>query len=438
MGHQDEDRDRGNMESEAQGNKEEYQETEAERRYRKILAISRVSAAVSELWHLNTILKVALDNVLEVMNGDIGGILLLDEQTQTLSYRVWHGLSDQYAKEMRIKLGEGIAGRVAQTGKSILLEDISADPRAARPDLVRTEGLKAFISVPLRARRVVMGVINVASHLPHRFTEADMYLLHSIGDQLGVAVEGAKLSEHMRASRMEIAKLEEEKERFLRFLSIAAHDLKAPLTAIQGFLWVMLGGYTGEINPKQKNLLERSTVRIGELLSLISDLLDIPRIEAGQIVQDITQVPLRDIIKTACEELAGMAKEKGLTLTVEVPESLPEIRGSAPRLKQVVTNLVGNAIAYTREGGVTIRAKETGDEVRVEVADTGIGIPSQDIPHLFEDFFRASNVETKGTGLGLSISKRIIAAHGGRIWVECPCPETNKGTRFVFTLPRRY
>ncbi len=246
-----------------------------------------------------------------------------------------------------------------------------------------------------------------------------------------------KRTGELEQASVEIAKLEEEKNRFLRFLGIAAHDLKAPLTAIQGFLWIMLGGYSGDITDKQRNMLERSTFRIKELLSLISDLLDIPRIETGQIVEEMKQVSLGQVIKASIGDLRETAKQKKLKLELELPPALPKIYGSAPRLQQVITNLVSNAINYTPEGSITIRVNAGGDEIQVEVMDTGIGVPAEDLPRLFEDFFRASNVETKGTGLGLSISRRIVEAHGGRIWAESPYLGKGKGSRFVFTLPRK-
>jgi len=199
----------------------------------------------------------------------------------------------------------------------------------------------------------------------------------------------------------------------------------------------MLGGYSGDITDKQRNMLERSTFRIKELLNLISDLLDIPRIETGQIVEEMKQVSLGKVIKDSIRDLRETAKQKKLKLELELPPALPRIYGSAPRLQQVITNLVSNAINYTPEGSITIRVNAGDDEIQVEVMDTGIGVPAEDLPRLFEDFFRASNVETKGTGLGLSISRRIVEAHGGKIWVETPCPETGKGSRFVFTLPRK-
>jgi len=244
-----------------------------------------------------------------------------------------------------------------------------------------------------------------------------------------------KTGELEQASR-EMAQLEEEKSRFLGFLSIAAHDLKAPLTAIQGFLWVMLGGYAGEISDKQKNMLERSTKRINELLNLISDLLDIPRIETGQILPEMKEISLRQVLRNCLQDQRNLAKDRGIRLKVELPEKVSRVRGSSPRLQQVINNLVENAINYTSEGTVTLRVQENNRDIQVEVVDTGIGIPADDLPQVFDDFFRASNVDIKGTGLGLSIAKRIVEAHGGRIWCESPCTETSQGSRFIFTLPK--
>jgi signal transduction histidine kinase len=242
-------------------------------------------------------------------------------------------------------------------------------------------------------------------------------------------------TQELEESKKSIAELEEERNRFLRFLSIAAHDLKAPLAAIQSYIGVMLGGYSGELSDKQKNMLERSSQRINELLTLISDLLDIPRIETGQILQEMKDVSLEEIIKECLQEQNNLAREKGVKLEVEIPEKLPRIYGSAPRLQQVITNLVNNAINYTNEGKVTIKVAGKNGEICVQITDTGIGIPEEELPKVFEDFFRASNVDVKGTGLGLSITRRIVEAHAGEIWCESPCPDTGGGCRFTFTLP---
>jgi signal transduction histidine kinase len=246
-----------------------------------------------------------------------------------------------------------------------------------------------------------------------------------------------KRTVELEQASKEVVKLEEERRHFVRFLGVVAHDLQSPLVATQSFLSYILDGFTGQITDGQKDLLERGVRRIDGLLTLITDLLDIPRIESGQITREMREISLNEVVKRSLEGLDNVAQQKGLTLKVEMPESLPKINGANRRLQQVLTNLVSNAINYTNEGTVLVRVSDNDNEVRVEVIDSGIGILPEDLPRLFNDFFRGSNVGSKGTGLGLSISKRIVEAHGGRIWAESPDPETKKGSRFTFTLPKK-
>src|SRR3972149_8636530 len=164
-------------------------ETQILRRHHQLLELSRVSSAVSGLLDLDTILRTALDTVLELINGDIGGILLLDDDTKTLVYRVQRGLSAKYVEETRILIGESIAGKVAEAGEPIILEDISKDPRVTRLDLVLAEGLKGFVSIPLKSKDEVVGVMDVAGHAVGRFGIDDVSLLSAIGDYMGTAIE---------------------------------------------------------------------------------------------------------------------------------------------------------------------------------------------------------------------------------------------------------
>jgi signal transduction histidine kinase len=235
----------------------------------------------------------------------------------------------------------------------------------------------------------------------------------------------------------EVVKLEQERRSFVRFLGVVAHDLQSPLVATQSFLSYILDGFTGRITDGQKDLLERAVRRIDGLLTLITDLLDIPRIEAGEITREMRDIPFNDVIKRSVEGFESVAQQKGLTLKVEMAPSSPVVYGANRRLQQVVTNLVSNAINYTNEGMVLVRVYDNKNDVGVGVTDTGIGILPEDLPRLFNDFFRGSNVGSKGTGLGLSISKRIVEAHGGKIWAESPDPETQKGSRFTFTIPKK-
>jgi len=221
------------------------------------------------------------------------------------------------------------------------------------------------------------------------------------------------------------------------FLAMASHDLKAPLAAVQSYLYVILGGFAGEITEKQREMLERSRIRIAELLNLINDLLDATRIEAGQIVQEMEEVSLLDVVEDALENVRSSAEEKGLELLTDMPEALPQIKASPRRLVQVLTNLLNNAVQFTPSGGkITLRVRELDEHIQVEVMDTGIGISPEDMPRIFEEFYRGKSVKTKGAGLGLAIAKKIIEAHGGKIWAESPYPESEKGSKFTCTLPK--
>jgi signal transduction histidine kinase len=234
----------------------------------------------------------------------------------------------------------------------------------------------------------------------------------------------------------EVVKLEDERRHFVRFLSVVAHDLQSPLVATQSLLSYILDGYTGEITEGQKDLMQRGIRRIDGLLTLITDLLDIPRIEAGEIKREMREISLNDVVKLATDGLDNFVRQKGITLKIELPKRSPKVVASSRRLQQVITNLVSNAINYTRDGSVLVKVTDGDGDVRFEVIDTGVGILPDELPKLFQDFFRGSNVGAKGTGLGLSISKRIVEAHGGKIWAESPAPETGKGSKFIFTLPK--
>ncbi len=220
-------------------------------------------------------------------------------------------------------------------------------------------------------------------------------------------------------------------------LGMVSHDLKAPLVAIESYLQVILGGFAGEINQEQREMLERSSHRIGELLNLIGDLLDVSRIEAGQIAEEFEAICLSEVVEGSLEDTQAMAKEKGMELRVEMPAELPVIQAAPHRLRQVLNNLLSNAIKFTPpEGLITLTVEEKEDHLQVEVRDTGVGIPPEDLCYVFDEFFRGRDVERTGAGLGLSIAKKIVEAHGGRIWAESPCTADGKGSQFTFILPK--
>jgi len=368
------------------------------------------------------VLRTIVEGIRDAADAKGCSLMLLTPDRQQLIHSVACGLSDWYVRKGPVRVDEAIAQ--ALDGKPVAVLDATTDPRIQYKDQAKKEGVVSMLSLPLTRRGQVIGIVRIYTAETRRFSAQETDFFSVLANLGAVALERAEL-------------LEEEKKQFLRFVSIAAHDLKAPLAAIQTFLGVILDGFAGDLNEKQKHMMQRASQRINELLNLISNLLDIPRIEMGQLVHEMKEVSLAQVIDSFVEEGLSLAEQKGLKFSVHIPPDLSCLYGVPTRLKQVIANLVNNAVNYTSEGEVVVRVIETDNEILVEVADTGCGIPPDDRPKLFEDFFRGTNVWPKGTGLGLSISRRIIQAHGGKIWAESPCAETGKGSKFCFTLPKK-
>ncbi len=368
------------------------------------------------------VLRTIVEGIRDAADAKGCSLMLLTPDRQQLIHSVACGLSDWYVRKGPVRVDAAIAQ--ALDGKPVAVRDATTDPRIQYKDQAKKEGVVSMLSLPLTRRGQVIGIVRIYTSETRRFSGKETDFFSVLANLGAVALERAEL-------------LEEEKRQFLRFVSIAAHDLKAPLAAIQTFLGVILDGFAGDLNEKQKHMMQRASQRINELLNLISNLMDIPRIEIGQLAQEMTEVSLAQLIDKFVEETSSLAEQKGLKLLVRMPPNLSCVYGAPTRLRQVIANLVNNAINYTSEGEVVVRVIETDNEILVEVADTGCGFPPNDRPRLFEDFFRGSNVGPKGTGLGLSISRRIVQAHGGKIWAESPCAETGKGSKFCFTLPKK-
>jgi len=392
---------------------------EAEQRYKVLYDIAQ---KLNSKLAPQEVLRTIVEGIRDAADAKGCSLMLLTTDRQQLIHSVACGLSDWYVRKGPVRVDAAIAQ--ALDGKPVAVRDATTDPRIQYKDQAKKEGVVSMLSLPLARRGQVIGIVRIYTSETRQFSGKETDFFSVLANLGAVALERAEL-------------LEEEKRQFLRFISIAAHDLKAPLAAIQTFLGVMLDGFAGDLNEKQKHMMQRASQRINELLNLISNLLDIPRIEIGQLAQEMTEVSLAQLIDKFVEETSSLAEQKGLKLLVRMPSNLSCVYGAPTRLRQVIANLVNNAVNYTSEGEVVVGVIETDNEILVEVADTGCGFPPDDRPKLFEDFFRGTNVWPKGTGLGLSISRRIIQAHGGKIWAESPCAETGKGSKFCFTLPKK-
>ncbi|MBN1755440.1 hybrid sensor histidine kinase/response regulator [bacterium] len=220
-----------------------------------------------------------------------------------------------------------------------------------------------------------------------------------------------------------------------RFISMVTHQLKSPIGAVLEYFEVILGGMAGEVNDDQKMMLERSRIRLQELLKLIHDWLDFARIDKDEIIKHVKPADLIKIMNKELDFIQPVARQKNISIQRDFPESFPTIMADEASLVQVFSNLFDNAIKYNKEdGSLTIKAREDGNFVQIEVADTGIGIPQAKLPFIFDQFFRVKRSKNEeGTGLGLCIVKKIIDAHCGTITVQS---EPDNGTVFKIKLPK--
>ncbi|MEM5834266.1 MAG: ATP-binding protein [Candidatus Aenigmatarchaeota archaeon] len=266
-------------------------------------------------------------------------------------------------------------------------------------------------------------------------TETKIALMNMMEDLSETNKKLLEAQKKLKKSYMELKKLDVEKD---RFISIAAHELKTPMTAISGFAQLLKDEEIIKDKEKRLRYLKIIEDEIKRLSALVTDILDLSRIDLGTIKVFVEEVNINEILNDVKNEMIELAKEKSLYLNVEVEKGIPNILTDKEKLKRILLNLVSNSIKYTEKGGITIKAEKEGDEIKFSVSDTGIGIPKEHFNKIFTRFFQVSSPYTrkaKGSGLGLSICKELVELLGGRIWFDS---EVGKGTTFYFTLPLKY
>lgn len=391
------------------------------RRHHHLHALNRISSATSGLWDLDAILNIALDTVLEIINATTGGVLLFHGQTQKLSYRVYRGLSAKYVEQMEMSLGEGVAGKVAETGEPIVLENISRDPRAAHPDLVSTEGLGGFISVPLKAKDRVLGVMNIASHVPGKFSADDMFLLNSIGCQLGTAIEQARLYQRLEMGKERYQTLlqhaltaqEEERKRIARELHDETSQALTSLTLnLQAAITkaetdgVEDADFIGKLR-KIQSLAVHTQNEISKLMKeLRPTLLDELGLPAA--ISRYAKDSLESLGTKVFTEFEGM--EERLPTEVEVT------------LFRIAQGTVGNILEHAEAKNVSISLECNASECVLEVKDDGKGF----------DVNKITKVDKGGRGAGLFTMKERARLVGGACNIRS---QPGKGTRIAVKIP---
>jgi GAF domain-containing protein len=341
----------------------------------------------------------------------------------------------EYARENPITPGRGtITGRVVLGGKAVHVEDVLADPEFTGHGYQSRGDFRTTLGVPLTRNGLTIGVFFLARSLVRPFTNKEIDLVTTFADQAVIAIENVRLFDEIQDKSRQLEVASQHKSQFLANMS---HELRTPLNAILGYTELMADGIYGQLPEKTMGVLKRLESNGRHLLGLINDVLDLSKIEAGQLVLELTDYSLEDIAQTVRSTLEPLAADKKLAFKVEVAPKMPAGHGDGRRLTQVVINLVGNAIKFTDAGEVVIKATAIDGSFHLSVRDTGPGISAADQAKLFQEFQQADNAITRkkgGTGLGLAISKRIVEMHGGKIWVES---QISQGSTFAFTVPVR-
>jgi signal transduction histidine kinase len=348
------------------------------------------------------------------------------------------GYSPQFEKYMQthpVLLGRATTvGRTVMELQPVHILDVLADPEFGLKEAAKIGGLRTTLGVPLLREGVPIGVMVLMRKTVRPFTDRQIEIVTTFADQAVIAIENVRLFDEIQDKSRQLEVASQHKSQFLANMS---HELRTPLNAILGYTELMADGIYGELPEKTMGVLKRLESNGRHLLGLINDVLDLSKIEAGQLVLELSAYSLEDIAQTVRSTLEPLAADKKLAFKVEVAPKLPAGHGDGRRLTQVLINLVGNAIKFTDAGEVVITGGATDGSFHLSVRDTGPGISAADQAKLFQEFQQADNAVTRkkgGTGLGLAISKRIVEMHGGKIWVES---QVGQGSTFAFTVPVR-
>ena len=384
---------------------------------------------------LKAVLNTLVETATRVCDADFGNIAR-PRDGDTFFIEATHGMSEEFIAEIdrrnyRVDRGS-VIGRALLERKTMHIVDAQADPDYELSELGKHEGFRTLLGVPLMREGVPIGVFGLGRRSVRPFTDKQIELVTTFADQAVIATENVRLFDEIQDKSRQLEEASQHKSQFLANMS---HELRTPLNAILGYTELMADGAYGEPSEKMMGILKRLEANGKHLLGLINDVLDLSKIEAGQLVLELSDYSVQDIAQTVRGTLEPLAADKKLAFKVEMAGELPPGHGDGRRLTQVLINLVGNAIKFTDAGEVAIKAEANNGSFHVSVRDTGPGISAADQAKLFQEFQQADNAITKkkgGTGLGLAISKRIIEMHGGRIWVES---QPGQGSTFTFTLP---
>jgi GAF domain-containing protein/anti-sigma regulatory factor (Ser/Thr protein kinase) len=403
----------------------------------ELQALGEVSQAVNSTLDLQTVLDTIVAKAVQLSGTDAGAIYVFSKLRQKFRLRSTYGMSPELIEAIgrqHIHIGESYIGWAAQQREPVQVADLRDEPPSPVQDIVLRAGYRALLVVPLLRSGRVVGALVVRRRTPGEFPRSTLELLQTFAAQSVLAIQNARLFSEIEEKSREIEIASRHKSQFLANMS---HELRTPMNAVLGFTEMMADGLYGQLPEKALKALERVQANGKHLLGLINDVLDLSKIEAGQLTLALEDYAVGQVVQSVLSGTESLAKAKGLSLTASVAQGLPLGRGDERRLTQVLLNLVGNAIKFTDQGSVEIRAGAADSFFDICVRDTGPGIAPEDQKRIFEEFQQVDSSSTRkkgGTGLGLAISKRLIEMHGGTLTVESVPGE---GSTFRILVPVR-
>jgi signal transduction histidine kinase len=405
----------------------------------QLTALSEVGRAVSSTLDLGTVLTTIVSRAVHLSRLDGGVVFEYDGAAEEFVNRAateTGGALAEARRATRIRKGDGMVGRTAITLEPAQVPDITvlgAYDSPLRVNLIES-GVRAILAVPMVREDRLIGCLVVSRNRPGDFPAEAVELLRTFATQSALAIQNARLFKEIEDKSRQLEAASRHKSEFLANMS---HELRTPLNAIIGFSEVLGERMFGELNEKQEEYLKDIHASGQHLLSLINDILDLSKIEAGRMELELTDFDLPATLDNALTLVRERAGRRGIALVLTVDERLAQVRADERKVRQVMLNLLSNAIKFTPEGGgIDVRAVPVDGMVEISVRDTGVGIAPEDQEAIFEEFRQVGTAAKKveGTGLGLALSRKFVDLHGGRIWVTS---QVGTGSTFTFTIPTR-
>src|SRR5438552_1989993 len=404
-------------------------------------AISEVLKVISgSAFDLAPVLKTVVERAARLCDADLAWLIRREASGSVM--RGHYGRTPELAERLtqqppgrRSARPGSLMSRVYAERKTVQLEDATTDPVYEPSHVVRHTLSRACLAVPVMRKGEVIGGLVVSRVSVRPFNDREIQLVETFADQAAIAIENVRLFSEIQDKSRQLEIASRHKSEFLATMS---HELRTPLNAIIGFSEALLEQMFGPVNPKQMEYLNDVLGSGKHLLTLINDILDLSKIEAGRMDLDVDRFSLVEALNNGITMICERASRHAIKVTLDVAPDLDLIEADPRKVKQVLFNLLSNAVKFTSDGGrVDVIARRANGDAVIAVRDTGIGIAPEDQSRIFEEFQQArrqSERSREGTGLGLALAKRFVELHGGRIWVESA---VGKGSTFTFTLPLR-